>query len=140
MKKYELMYILRPSLDDEARKAFIERYHAYITNNGGKITSVNEWGLRDLAYEIDDDTMELLEQQTSKEESNVKIDLSKFTKFKKILKETRKDIIENNAILVVPQQYRQIIFILVSQLFMDIPVICFEEVNLDYKLTILGKI
>ena len=84
--------------------------------------------------------MELLEQQTSKEESNVKIDLSKFTKFKKILKETRKDIIENNAILVVPQQYRQIIFILVSQLFMDIPVICFEEVNLDYKLTILGKI
>ncbi|MBQ7286924.1 MAG: FHIPEP family type III secretion protein [Candidatus Gastranaerophilales bacterium] len=35
-----------------------------------------------LAYEIDDDTMELLEQQTSKEESNVKIDLSKFTKFK----------------------------------------------------------
>ena len=58
----------------------------------------------------------------------------------KILKETRKDIIENNAILVVPQQYRQIIFILVSQLFMDIPVICFEEVNLDYKLTILGKI
>ena len=93
-----------------------------------------------LAYEIDDDTMELLEQQTSKEESNVKIDLSKFTKFKKILKETRKDIIENNAILVVPQQYRQIIFILVSQLFMDIPVICFEEVNLDYKLTILGKI
>ena len=93
-----------------------------------------------LAYEIDDDTMELLEQQTSKEDSNVKIDLSKFTKFKKILKETRKDIIENNAILVVPQQYRQVIFILVSQLFMDIPVICFEEVNLDYKLTILGKI
>ncbi len=93
-----------------------------------------------LAYEIDDDTMELLEAQTSKEENNVKVDLSKFTKFKKILKETRKDIIEQNAIIVVPQQYRQIIFILVSQLFMDIPVICFEEVSLDYKLTILGKI
>ena len=92
------------------------------------------------AYEIDDDTMDLLEQQTSKEENNVKIDLSKFSKFKKILKETRKDILENNAIIVVPQQYRQIIFILVSQLFMDIPVICFEEVGLDYKLNILGKI
>lgn len=92
------------------------------------------------AYEIDDDTMELLEKQTNKEDSNVKIDLSKFTKFKKILKETRKDIIEQNAILVVPQQYRQIIFILVSQLFMDIPVICFEEVSLDYKLNIIGKI
>ena len=35
---------------------------------------------------------------------------------------------------------RQVIFILVSQLFMDIPVICFEEVSLDYKLNILGKI
>ena len=52
MKKYELMYILRPSLDDEARKAFQERYHAYLTNNGATITSVNEWGLRELAYEI----------------------------------------------------------------------------------------
>ena len=93
-----------------------------------------------LAYEIDDDTMELLEKQTNQEEASVKVDLSKFSKFKKILKETKKDIIEQNAIIVVPQQYRQIIFILVSQLFMDIPVICFEEVNLDYKLTILGKI
>jgi len=92
------------------------------------------------AYEIDDDTMELLERQTNTEESNVKIDLSKFSKFKKILKETRKEIISQNAILIVPQQYRQIIFILVSQLFMDIPVICFEEVSLDYKLNILGKI
>lgn len=92
------------------------------------------------AYELDDDTLELLEAQTNKEESNVKVDLSKFSKFKKLLKEARKDIIEQNAIIVAPQQYRQIIFILVSQLFMDIPVICFEEVNLDYKLTILGKI
>ena len=56
MKKYELMYILRPSLDDEARKAFQDRYHAYLTNNGATITSVNEWGLRELAYEIDDET------------------------------------------------------------------------------------
>ncbi|MBQ8847598.1 MAG: flagellar biosynthesis protein FlhA [Candidatus Gastranaerophilales bacterium] len=92
------------------------------------------------AYEIDDDTMELLEKQTNKDESNMRIDLSKFSKFKKILKETKKEIIEQSAILVVPQQYRQVIFILVSQLFMDIPVICFEEVALDYKLTILGKI
>ena len=93
-----------------------------------------------LAYEIDDDTFELLEKQTNKEESSVKIDVSKFSKFKKILKETKNDIINQNAVLVVPQSYRQIIFILVSQLFMDIPVICYEEVALDYKLTILGKI
>lgn len=92
------------------------------------------------AYEIDDDTMELLEKQTNKDEHSVKIDLSKFSKFRKILKEMKRDIIEQNAVLIAPQQFRQIIFILVSQLFMDIPVICYEEVANDYKLNILGKI
>ncbi len=92
------------------------------------------------AYEIDDDTLDLLEKQTNNEESSVKIDLSKFSKFKKILKETKEDLINQSAVLIVPQQYRQIIFILVSQLFMDIPVVCYEEIASDYKLTILGKI
>lgn len=92
------------------------------------------------AYEIDDDTFELLERQTNAEESSVKIDLSKFSKFKKILKETRNEILNQNAVIVVPQNYRQVVFILVSQLFMDIPVICYEEIGLDYKLNILGKI
>ena len=93
-----------------------------------------------LAYEIDDNTIEMLEKQTSKDEGSVKIDISKFSKFKKILKEMRNEIINQNAVLIVPQNFRQLIFILVSQLFMDIPVICYEEVALDYKLTILGKI
>lgn len=92
------------------------------------------------AYEINDDTLELLEKQTDSEDKSVKIDISKFTKLKKVLKETKNDIINRNAVLIVPQSYRQIIFILISQLFMDIPVICYEEVALDYKLTILGKI
>lgn len=92
------------------------------------------------AYEIDDETINLLQKQTSKEELNVRIDLSKFSKFKKILKNTKKDMIEQNAILIVPSQYRQIIFILVSQLFMDIPTLSYEEIALDYNLNILGKI
>lgn len=93
-----------------------------------------------LAYEIDNDTLDLLEKQTSKEEGSVKINLSKFSKLKKILKEVKNDIINQNAVIIAPQNYRQLIFILVSQLFMDIPVICFEEVALDHKLTIVGKI
>lgn len=52
MKKYELMYILKADLDDEARKAEIEKLHGILTSHGAKITNVNEWGLRDLAYEI----------------------------------------------------------------------------------------
>ena len=52
MKKYEIMYILKSSLDDAARKAEIEKLHGILTANGGKVTNVNEWGLRELAYEI----------------------------------------------------------------------------------------
>ena len=52
MKKYEIMYILKSSLDDAARKAQIEKMHGILTNNGAKITNVNEWGVRDLAYPI----------------------------------------------------------------------------------------
>ena len=52
MKKYEIMYILKSSLDDAARKAQMEKMHGFLTNNGAKITNVNEWGVRDLAYPI----------------------------------------------------------------------------------------
>lgn len=52
MKKYEIMYILKSNLDDAARKAEIEKLHGILTKNGAKITNINEWGLRDLAYPI----------------------------------------------------------------------------------------
>lgn len=53
MKKYELMYILK-DIDEEARKAEIEKLHAILTDKGAKITNVNEWGLRNFAYPIND--------------------------------------------------------------------------------------
>ncbi|QIK68930.1 30S ribosomal protein S6 [Erysipelothrix sp. HDW6C] len=54
MRNYELMYIVKPTLDEEARKAVIEKSHAILTDNGGTIENINEWGLRELAYEIED--------------------------------------------------------------------------------------
>ncbi len=54
MKKYEIMYIVKADLDEEARKAEIEKLHAILTNKGAKITNVNEWGLRTFAYPIND--------------------------------------------------------------------------------------
>ena len=54
MKKYEIMYILKEALDDEARKAQIEKLHAILTGKGAKVTNVNEWGLRNFAYPIND--------------------------------------------------------------------------------------
>ncbi len=54
MKKYEIMYIVKDGLDDESRKAEIEKLHAILTSNGAKVTKVNEWGLRNFAYPIND--------------------------------------------------------------------------------------
>ena len=52
MKNYELMYILMPDLAEDAIKAENAALQKILTDNGGKITGVNEWGLRGLAYEI----------------------------------------------------------------------------------------
>jgi small subunit ribosomal protein S6 len=54
MRKYEIMYIIRPNMDDEARKAVVERFNSVLTENGAEITNVKEWGKRRLAYEIKD--------------------------------------------------------------------------------------
>lgn len=52
MKKYEIMYILRPTLDDAARKEEMNKLNSILSSNGAKVGKVNEWGLKDLAYEI----------------------------------------------------------------------------------------
>lgn len=52
MKKYELMYIVKDGLDEEARKSEIEKLHKILTSNGAKLGEVKEWGLRNFAYPI----------------------------------------------------------------------------------------
>lgn len=52
MRKYETIFILHPSLDEEAVKANIEKFKGVITNGGGTIDNVDFWGKRKLAYEI----------------------------------------------------------------------------------------
>ena len=56
MKQYETMYIIKSTLDDAARASLMEEMHAIITNHGGTIDNVDDWGLKDFAYEIDDMT------------------------------------------------------------------------------------
>ena len=53
MKKYEIMYIVNASLDDAAFKTVSDRLHATITENGGSIDKVDDWGVKEFAYEID---------------------------------------------------------------------------------------
>ena len=52
--KYELVYIIDPDVDEEARKALIERFGAMIESNGGTVEKTDEWGKRHLAYPIND--------------------------------------------------------------------------------------
>lgn len=52
MRKYETIFILQPTLDEEAVKANIEKFKGVIENGGGVIESVDFWGKRKLAYEI----------------------------------------------------------------------------------------
>ena len=53
MNKYEVVYIIDPAVEEEARKEIIAKYNALIANNGGSVDKVEEWGKRRLAYAID---------------------------------------------------------------------------------------
>jgi len=55
MQKYEIMYILKATLEEEARKEAIAKLHATLTDNGATLRDVKEWGIRDLAYPIKDE-------------------------------------------------------------------------------------
>jgi small subunit ribosomal protein S6 len=56
VRKYEIMYILRPDLDEEAEKAARENLSKILTDNGAEINEVKEMGKRRLAYEINNYT------------------------------------------------------------------------------------
>ncbi|MBQ7250184.1 MAG: 30S ribosomal protein S6 [Bacilli bacterium] len=50
MGKYEIMYILVPTLEDEARKNEIAKLHGILAEQKCQVKDVKEWGLRDFAY------------------------------------------------------------------------------------------
>lgn len=53
MNKYEVVYIIDPAVEEEARKELIAKFNTLITENGGSVEKVEEWGKRRLAYAID---------------------------------------------------------------------------------------
>ncbi|SES41040.1 30S ribosomal protein S6 [Psychrobacillus sp. OK032] len=54
MRKYELMYIIQPAIEEDAKKALVERFNEILTSNGAEIIEAKDWGKRRLAYEIND--------------------------------------------------------------------------------------
>lgn len=54
MRKYEVVFILRPELDEEKNTAVIEKFKDLVVNQGGEIIKLDKWGKRRLAYEVKD--------------------------------------------------------------------------------------
>jgi small subunit ribosomal protein S6 len=51
-RDYETVYILRPTVDTEQAKKVADRIQEVMTKSGAKLTKVETWGVRRLAYAI----------------------------------------------------------------------------------------
>ena len=53
MKQYETMYIIKSTLDEAQKAKLMEELHGIVLSHNGTIDKVDDWGLKDFAYEID---------------------------------------------------------------------------------------
>jgi len=53
MRHYEIVFLVHPDQSEEV-PAMIERYSAMVTDAGGNIHRIEDWGRRQLAYMIND--------------------------------------------------------------------------------------
>lgn len=53
VRTYELMYIVRPDVDDDGLRGAMESVESIVTGQGGSVLKTTPWGKRRLAYEID---------------------------------------------------------------------------------------
>ena len=53
MKAYELLFFVDPAASEETRAGAMKRIEVAITTGGGTIDSVENWGKRKLAFEVD---------------------------------------------------------------------------------------
>jgi len=51
-RDYELMYIIRPELDDDAVRTAVKSVRTFIESQGGDVIKTTLWGKRRLAYEV----------------------------------------------------------------------------------------
>lgn len=52
--KYEIMFIVRPNLEENGLKEVIKTFESILTKNGAKIDSSKDMGQKELAYEVKD--------------------------------------------------------------------------------------
>ena len=54
MRSYELMLVINPQLEEEELDSLLNKFKKLIEAKKGKVTKVDKWGKRNLAYEIKD--------------------------------------------------------------------------------------
>ncbi|SHM17679.1 SSU ribosomal protein S6P [Caldanaerovirga acetigignens] len=52
MREYETMYILDPTLDEEAINGMVDKFKNLVEERGGEVKEIDRWGKRKLAYPI----------------------------------------------------------------------------------------
>jgi small subunit ribosomal protein S6 len=52
MRKYELVCIIQPELDETAFNGAVDRVKGWVADSGGSVDKVDVWGRRKLAYPI----------------------------------------------------------------------------------------
>lgn len=50
--KYEIMFIVRPNVEENAAKEITKSFEKVLTDNGAKVVSKKDLGQKELAYEI----------------------------------------------------------------------------------------
>jgi small subunit ribosomal protein S6 len=53
MKKYEVMYIIRPTVESENIKKIVNHFNEIFVNYDSQVLELKELGLKELAYEIE---------------------------------------------------------------------------------------
>ncbi|GIH29569.1 30S ribosomal protein S6 [Acrocarpospora phusangensis] len=53
MRRYEMMVILDPSLDERTVQPSLDQFLTVVRNDGGTVEKVDVWGRRRLSYDID---------------------------------------------------------------------------------------
>jgi small subunit ribosomal protein S6 len=52
MKKYESIFVINPAIGEERRNEVINKIKGLITPSEGKLLSLDDWGLKTLAYPV----------------------------------------------------------------------------------------
>lgn len=52
MKSYDLVYVVRPDMEQEAVKAVVERMSQRIADQGGTVEAVDVWGKKRMSFSV----------------------------------------------------------------------------------------